>query len=538
MKKISMTVLVVILMSMCAFLVTALDDTNEIRCISTHIDSNFPIDFVLRATQNQMVLDVGEVKPDVFELNVKMKDEFSDIYCYVEHFSLKGDKEESLISKKEISDGETVINIQSEKAYSFSFETNDRTSKTRYNGILQIMYDFDGTLCLDVQYSDIIKATVQTYQTRSVTHTYTEVESNNTFALADTIDVNSKTVGYINYAEDIDYFKFNVNSSQQGYVNIDLIVPDAYDEDYLAEVDYDLCIYDASGNVISESNNGGYADEFIRLDLTNLSGTYYVEVKPYYHYSATESYEIVTEYIYGSAWFSQIKGQSSYGYYSWDTTNLNNMFFPQSTWNPSYPFINEDNNNDQMYEGCTIASAAMMMKNMVATMYGKDIRTGYTGYLEADPYSAVLANCGVEPDDIVYENGRWNVYHLNATNPIADPFCIYDDYERICSAFSVAAPGKVTLSGTAEEKVAQIEEALMDCPYGLILRFVDGSNVHSVVVVGVDSAEDDYNSRLIVCDSATSVPSKGNNVKFSSSYTYINMNLTFEDAVFIHKFYF
>lgn len=98
---------------------------------------------------------------------------------------------------------------------------------------------------------------------------------------------------------------------------------------------------------------------------------------------------------YKPAWFGQYVSKDADGEY-WNTNKLDKLY------NHQYPVFKELNKDIENYNGdvfataCGVVSAAMIFKNLGATMNGYDFRIGYEGKLQADPFTAMLSNCGLD----------------------------------------------------------------------------------------------------------------------------------------------
>ncbi len=576
-KKIKLTALILLISVIFGTLSVFASDNSmtEIRSLKANDDPNFPVDFRLSVPMNQAILDPGETVPETAQLKISMKEEYADTYCYMNHFSIKedestinenGEKALPLLSDTAVpADSTLTVDIVPDYSYNFSFETYTRTATIKYLGVFYTGYDWDGTFCVGVTYHKYTDTTVETAATYAISNAMvSETEDNGTMAAADEMSLGAMAQGCMTSTSDHDYYKFTTISGQSGYVDIRMHNPDLYsyvgpdlEEGFVT--DYDLVVRNSSGTIIGSSyNREGVADEYVRISVSENT-TYYIETVCYRENGSNETYIIETNYDQTFTWYTQMTSYctSPGEYYTWNSHNLDKMFFPQTDAEyAALPFINNSSiYNHQMSTGCNIAAVAMVLRNMNATMQGRDIRmddyeSGYIGTLIADPYSVVLANAAITSDDIKKEGDIWNVYHADSTDTdntsprVTDPFCLYDNFKRICRTFGETAPTVVSLSNTSEQQaIYDIEGALEAGNGGIILRlettYDDGSpKHHSIVIVGINpnsTSSSSFEDRFLVCDSGTTFADKGDNVVFSSSYSYIH-GYRFEHATKYYVF--
>ncbi len=517
----------------------------EIRSLKAHDDPNFPVDFRLSVSENQKVLDPGETIPESVKLKISMKEEYADTYCYMNHLSIKedentiienGEKALPLLSDTAIpADNALNVDIVPEYAYNFSFEIYTRTATITYLGIFYTGYDWDGTFCAGVSYHKYIDSSVETAATYAISNPMvSETEDNGTMATADTISLGAIAQGCMTATSDHDYYKFTTISGQSGYVDIRMHNPDLYwyvgpdlEEGFVT--DYDLVVRNSNGTIIGSSyNREGDADEYVRIYVSQ-STTYYIETVCYRENGSNETYTIETSYDQTFTWYTQMTSycRSFDQYYTWNSHNMDKLYFTGTSFGETLPFMGALDNNSavvsyRMEEGCAMAAAAMILRNMDAEMYGQDIRTGEVGYIIADPYSVTLANAnvnaiGVDPDS---STGRWNV----ATSYI-DPIAVQNGYESVAAHFNVTKQ-KINISGyTDEEKASMIENALATHSQGIVIQF----SGHFIAFVGINSnyiSSKGLENKFIVCDSGTSFADGGDNVPFNvcSSASYCDLS--------------
>lgn len=134
----------------------------------------------------------------------------------------------------------------------------------------------------------VATATATATVTRTATGTATpqpldRFEPNNTFEQATSI-IASTYNGFIDYVDDVDFYKFNVSQGQLIAAAL-LQLP----------ADYDLYLADASRTAVAWSRYGGAANEYLFYTAPS-SGVYYLWVVGYNHaYDPTGSYRLVLQ---------------------------------------------------------------------------------------------------------------------------------------------------------------------------------------------------------------------------------------------------
>lgn len=533
--------------------------TCEIRCLKTFNDKEFPFDLFLVVPEEERILDVGETAPSTAAMYITVKESFSDFTYTLNYFTIKEDedtinqngvKAQALLSDITIpADNGLSADIAVLEIYSFSIECIFENEKNIYLGSFITCYDWDGSLCVDISYKKYTESLVSTYTlTAPLVVENEENIDNNVQLRATTLSMGAMARGYMTYPTDMyDYYKFTTGNID-GFVNIRVTYPYQYgytgpDLEMGMVTDYDIAVLNSNGTVIAYSYNRDTADEYICVPVSALS-TYYIKMMLYndgggnnYPYTVETSFQPVYK------WYTQMTGHSdTYGYYTWNTHLLNQLYFPDNDYEPGIPFLGASNIDYRMEEGCAIASFAMVLRNIGVKMYGKDLRTGLVGYMEADPYTVTLANLNLDGTETKVSNSqttpyleynsstqRWNYYN------VTDDPMIYRS-ARIGTAFELdmEVQPQTLNNATVAQKVSAIENALEYSPCGVIVHVKKGNYEHYLVVVGVNpqySSSDPIENKFIVCDPATSVDAKGNNVSFDVCYSHTERGVYLSDIL-------
>jgi Zn-dependent metalloprotease/uncharacterized protein YjdB len=112
-------------------------------------------------------------------------------------------------------------------------------------------------------------------------------EPNNNMIYGYSIDKGKAYQSYISSADDMDYYKLNVDS--KGVLNVKL---------FNLPKDYNLKLFDSNGNELASSSQLGIAEESLFYNINNL-GNYYIKVSSNSGYSESQAYSLSTQMLYG-----------------------------------------------------------------------------------------------------------------------------------------------------------------------------------------------------------------------------------------------
>lgn len=222
-------------------------------------------------------------------------------------------------------------------------------------------------------------------------------------------------------------------------------------------------------------------------------------------------------------WYSQISPKISK---TWVNTNLDKVYFTNCK-NSKNELIHvgqklewyEDDKEKRGIinrEGCVMCSIAMLLKNLnkkTVTKH-KDIRTGLTNYLNADPFTVTMSNIDwidIPEPDTNNQNKRI------VTELVSDPIYLASN-TNIEKHFGITLE-KQSIEEKTNQKKAEILMSILDKhPEGVRAHFSTG---HSIVITKYkDKGDRKYDTYFTVCDPGTTQSQKGNNVNFASSYGY------------------
>ncbi len=125
-----------------------------------------------------------------------------------------------------------------------------------------------------------------------------ETENNNDFASADNVSVNSAVNGSLMDGNDIDWFKFNINSA--GTVNI------SFSRDYIGSggTYWMMYIYDANVTELTNYSFSGDRMSDTRGKIGLPAGTYYIKIDDYN--SSDLDYSFVVNYTQANNWETEV----------------------------------------------------------------------------------------------------------------------------------------------------------------------------------------------------------------------------------------
>ncbi len=176
-----------------------------------------------------------------------------------------------------------------------------------------------------------------------------------------------------------------------------------------------------------------------------------------------------------TTWF--VQGSSTSGT-TWESTNLNKLFFPNmsdatSAEMPMYSTKTGVSGHINKW-GCSVSAVAMILRNMDAkTSESKqDIRTGTTGKLTADPFTVTMSNIGWPT--VVKDGDKYIIDSYTSSNSPVYP----SKWATIAQSFDKTGH-RVDLNGlTTEQKADTLAYYISKHPEGIFVRV---ANSHSVV---------------------------------------------------------
>lgn len=213
-------------------------------------------------------------------------------------------------------------------------------------------------------------------------------------------------------------------------------------------------------------------------------------------------------HIIYTKWYSQFNATGN-----WNAAGLDNVYFGSKD---SQPVMN-GTNNCLMRKGCFAASAAMILRNLGATMYGYDVRNSDAGMhrMQADPFTVLMANCktngagwSVADGKIILANNSGRSANFVIAEDVAEGFKIGEDEVDVkpLSGFN---------SNETHNKEL-IKQFLLENPQGVLVAFKRANGTkHAVVVVGFKQLDNGLD--FIICDPGVEASYKGQMIEFENS---------------------
>lgn len=255
----------------------------------------------------------------------------------------------------------------------------------------------------------------------------------------------------------------------------------------------------------------------VQLRMNVTPGIYYIKLEPIVQ--SGNDYYLTASQVNGKTWYGQFDSTNSNN--TVDYWNPNKLDTLDITWNGlSKKFFKNGNTTSTywMKEGCGIAAAAMILRDKGKTMNGYDFRTNYSGYMIADPFTVMLANCNLNGTSM----------NVNSTSLTVTGEPIYFNRINVSSKFGMMSESILNPSKQ------QIKDWLDS--YGSVMVYLTGSPNHFMVITGYNSSGSNFANSFYVYDPAARSYSAGAGVLLSNTQTGYQ-NKTYTDIYSIIAFY-
>lgn len=458
------------------------------------------------------------------EIILSSKDESSD-------FSFSLTDEDTTIVDMQSQDSElSIASFQFDKYYQFRLTTNGNI----YAGEMGIIFETCNVIYIDFSY--LLISSYSGLQRSNQSFLY-EVENNNRYVLGDAVYSGRTIIGTPENEDDVDYYYIDLSGSE-------------FDNSHYANGTLDITLSSRASSIntyiirLYILENGQLLMKDISLSATgrcryiryvNTYGyrKFYISVTPV---SATvdpnTEYYLNVNYTGTYTFYSQKKGKIG------NLETWNTQFLDELTSADGKPFITVNNTSDKdhMSIGCAIASYAMALRNVNATIQGKDFRTGFTGNLYADPFTVMMANTGID--------GTSMTNYSENTLPNNDPCYIYRT--NLINRFTIN--GNALYSHCYDLELynsVDLETALdyileHNGNYGAIITFRNSyGNTHFMVVTGKDDSQTDLKNKYTVFDPSGTTFAHAKGLKYKLCITYATTeayHMELSDVVAIHYF--
>lgn len=463
------------------------------------------------------------------EIILTAKNENSD-------FSLSLTDENAVILNRQSENGKISIDeFQFDKYYQFRLTIDGNT----YAGEFGAIFETCNVIYIDIDYVLINEYSNLTRANQSFAH---EVENNNTYMVSDIVSSGRTIVGTPSSVNDVDFYRIYLN------------YPDLYNSHY-ANGTLDITLSSRASSInayvikLYILENGQLLMKDISLNATgkcrytrylNTYGyrDFYISVTP-----VSAAVDPNTEY------YLNVNYTGAYTFYSQKQSKIGNL----ETWNTQFldeltciydnytePFITVNNTGDTdcMSEGCAIASYAMALRNVNATITGKDFRTGFTGNLYADPFTTMLAN--INNNGTSLENFEENTLILSE-----DPCYTYR--ATLISNFKINGNTlyshcyDLELSNSVDLETALDYILEHNGNYGAIVTFTNPyyGTTHYITFTGKDDSQTNLIDKYTVFDPSGTTFAHAKGLKFRNCITYTTIgasHMELDYAVAIHYF--
>ncbi len=485
---------------------------------------------------------------------------FIDVDCYECEYGVdKSRLESSIILRAKENDTEFEISLCSnETGYEESFVSADSElsisgleydtyyefsldySGKNYIGSIGMIFEACNMVYLDLFYlRNEFNDEIQTYANIGFQHEGTDETkiNNDTFEDADDIVLGQTVNAKVDKNYDIDYYYIgNLMSSDYNgtaFTNGNLQI--VFNSNNNPSVSLKIELYAKRGDNYKKIGSGIptiNGCQFIAYQNSNGDKQFYICVKSLKSTGTAKiPYYFNVNYNASRPFYSQKVGKI-HGINLWNTQYLDKLTFPNYS-NKKFITTDDTNDYDVMKSGCALASYAMVLRNVNATMGGKDFRTGFTGSLYADPFTAMLSNIG--------SNGS-ELKNLSA-NTLSNSEPDYLWREKLVSNFKINGKTlyshRIQVGNMTESKKMECLDAVLNLngQYKAIISFKNkNSCTHFMVVTGYNRNEIDAKNRYIVLDPLGTTFSQAKGLKFGLCPIYKMENawhMEFDDMVTI-----
>lgn len=430
----------------------------------------------------------------------------------------------------------SIPDLEYDKYYEFSLDY----CGVNFIGSIGMIFETCSTVYLDLNYIYNESASeIQTYSNIGFQYEGTDENdvNNDTFDDADAIVFGQTVNADVSKNYDIDYFYISnlmsTDYSGTGFANGNLQIVLNTNNNPSISLKVELFAkrgddYIKISTGITNPNGG----QFIVHQNDSGDKQFYVCVKSLKSTSTSKiKYYLNVNYNSSKTFYSQKVGKI-HGMNLWNTQYLDKLTFPNYS---NKKFITTDNMDDYdvMRYGCALASYAMVLRNVNATMDGKDFRTGYIGDLYADPFTVMLSN--------IANDGRKLQNFSSNTLSSSEPDYIYR--ERLVGNFKINGKTiyshRIQVGGKTESEKMKCLDAVLNLngKFKAIISFKNSNNcTHFMVVSGYNRNENDPKNRYIVFDPLGTTFSQAKGLRFglSSAYTQTGIwHMEFSDMVTI-----
>lgn len=450
----------------------------------------------------------------VFDVKFSLKDEYLDFDGY--RFGVYNADYTEEIASEYLESGEvfTIPGLALGTGYKIDMTLESETLTAYYGGQFVIQAELDSTLAVDLFYQ---LADMEGEGAPYATESYENDSRNSTqpdILMPDRPMNASTTKG------DIDLFSFLIPHNMTGSSDDDEEIPG------VAMVEFSITGGVSTITASFSDENGVPLKVFEPTSIVGVTKYYRINnfpirssviVKITSNSNTTVDYKLKATRKYVNAWYGQFVSKDDNGVY-WNDDKLYNLKI--SAYDTSSDvmarvtrsfFVDEKESNEThwMKRGCGIVASAMILRNLGATTNNYDFRTDYSGELQADPFTVMLANSKVDgtklksnPTYLYIPNGTSEPDNLVSDETVAGfkmkNFVFIDNGNNPVSLDKISAAQETALRNAIEK-------------YNYVLIYFNGKDfhMHFMVLTELKSGSESFADRAIVFDPAGRTYSAG-----------------------------
>lgn len=436
-----------------------------------------------------------------FELLVSLKEEYNDFDSF--ELTIAREDNNEIVTETVTDSGNTAIisNLAVDNCYSFDLKLTAYETVCGFAGSLTIGIEIDNCIVTDIFYQNSFNEGAATTYIAPLG----EGESNDTQATATPICYGVSILGSFSSASDIDKFYVSTIPPSNKNISFELSLSAP------ATTKVKLSVQASNGFYATKTSSAPGKGVYIRIPSAQQNLKYYITVECISSTWSSGKYYLNVNKREGLTWFSQYK--STIGSFDiWNPNMLDKLKI--SDGKKTKPVFVNEGDNHWFIEGCAITSIAMVINSKGKTMEGYDLRTNYTGQIPADPYTVMLANCGLETT-LKSTDKTINLAH----NPVAIQY-----YAEIGSKFGLSCD--YTNTNISEAKIQEYIDKRGHCIV-FFNKNMGNTTQHFMVFTDYDKSATTFADRYTVYDPAARKFSQGAGVKLSQTLgNYPNMQLS------------
>ena len=501
----------------------AASTVSEQQTLETYIPTNDDEEFPFNMEINVMPESIQYIELDepiygferildsealVFDVEFSLKDEFKDFDRY-EFQVYSSDYSEEIASEYlEKDEVLTLSGLSIGTGYKLSMKLETEPLTASYGGQFVIQAEWGGSLAVDLFYQLAhMEGDAAPFANEMEESDTKNVNKNANINTPDNIVLGRDMVGWIT-AGDEDYFMFGIPNKVSeddpdeidlsGIANVSLTIEIPMGKDL--QVDF----YDKNNNITFSYKA---KTKMISHIIPNLSQLDICKLRITCDTIDNVKYRITSNYNYGLAWYGQHMAVDDANTIYWNINKLDTLKYNnKSIFQNSTSKEEKDNNSYWFKTACGVVASAMALKNMGATMEGYDFRTDYSGELQADPFTVMLASCNEDGTKMISSPTVFTV--SSGTNPnILNSHLVAPKFNKSKTSEEIYKDINSLTGSTTTEDLLRKE--LKAHKYVVIYFNEDLYSEHFMLLTDLKSGSGTFAERATVCDPAAFSYNKG-----------------------------